>query len=81
MANGKKIKISYNNQYLHIYKYIYEAENEFKNKIKYIKVLEKNNIKIKHVFRLLMVWYHIKFKKCNYSDYIENHIILSNLNK
>ena len=81
MVNGKKIKISYNDQYLHIYKYIYEAEYEFKEKIKYIKLLEKHNIKIKYVFRLLMIWYHIKFKKCNYSENIENRIIISALNK
>lgn len=69
------INIEYNNNNYNILKLLSESNNQFKLRLEYIKKLEKNNIDIKEVNNLSMIWYYIKFKNCKYSYDIQNRVL------
>ena len=61
---------------MNIIKFIEESNEQFSNRLLYIKKLEKNNINIKEAIRLSKIWYCIKYKKCKYPSEIYNYIML-----
>ena len=67
--------ITYLNEDVKILKYISESDNQFNNRLLFIKKLENNNIKYKEALRLSKIWYSIIYKKCIYSNDIYNYIM------
>ena len=70
-----EIKILYNNKEENIVKYDSESNFRFKNRLKFIKVLENNKINWKEAYKLSKFWYNIKFNKCKYEQSIYIKII------
>ena len=74
MENNFEI-IEYKNENKKILKYISESNNQFENRLKYIKILEKNNIDFKEACRISKIWYSIKYKKCMYPIEIYKYVM------
>jgi hypothetical protein len=74
-------KIIYENKSVDILQFISESENQFQQRLEYIKTIENKNIIWKEANRLSKVWYCIKFKKCKYSPELYNYITRQTKNK
>ncbi len=60
-------EIIYLNKKEQLLQYLSESNNQFEQRLEYIKKLEKSNIDWKEANRLSKVWYCIQFKKCKYA--------------
>ena len=69
------IIIKYLNDNIKILQYISESNNQFNNRLIYIKKLENNNLNYKEAIRISKIWYSIKYKKCKYPLEIYNYVI------
>jgi hypothetical protein len=67
--------IKYNNKNINILKFLSESNNQFNQRLEYIKKLEINGIKYNEVNNLSMIWYCIKFKNCKYNYNIHNRVL------
>ena len=72
------VYITYNNKKLKILKYMSESCEQFDSRLKFIKLLEKNNIIYKNVELLSLYWYNINKYGCIYDTKTTNFI--NNLN-
>lgn len=73
-------RIIYNNEYVNILQFLSESENQFQQRLEYIKSIENENIIWKEANRLSKIWYCINFKKCKYSSELYKHIKIETSN-
>ncbi len=59
-------EITYLNNQVQVLQYQSESNNQFVERLEYIKKMEKANVDWKEANRLSRVWYCIHFKKCRY---------------
>ena len=74
MENNYHI-IEYLNDKIKILQYLSESNNQFNNRLLYIKKLENNKLNYKEAIRMSKIWYSIKYKKCKYQQEIYNYIM------
>lgn len=67
--------VKYMDKNIKILKYLSESESQFNKRLDYIKTLEEKNVNWKDAIRLSKLWYCIKFRKCVYSNEIQNSLI------
>ena len=65
---NEKIEITYLEKKEYIVKYLSESEDRLIQRLQFIKILEKNNIKWKEANKLSKLWYNIIFNKCKYNQ-------------
>ena len=68
------IKIDYLGKEEKITQYYIESNEQFKDRIEFIKKLEKENINWKESLKLSKIYYNIKYRKCRYVGQIYNKI-------
>ncbi len=66
----EEIQIIYNKKQEKIVKYDCESSCRFNIRLKFIKILEEENIIWKEAYKLSKFWYNIKFNKCKYDQNI-----------
>jgi hypothetical protein len=76
MDEEKTIKYLNNNE--SFVQYNYESNKRFNQRIKFIKILENNNIKWKDALKLSKIWYNIKFNGCKYMPTLYNQYLKYN---
>jgi hypothetical protein len=69
------IKISYLGKDEKVLQYLSESDNQFNQRMNYIRKLESKNIVWKEANTLSKLWYNIKFKKCKYATEIYYKVI------
>ena len=74
-------RIIYNNEYVNILQFLSESENQFQQRLEYIKSIENENIIWKEANRLSKIWYCIKFKHCKYTPEVYYKVISYENNK
>ena len=67
--------INYKDDNISIIRFLSESNNQFNQRLNYIRKLEKNNINCNEIQNLSLIWYNIKFKKCKYNYEIENRVL------
>lgn len=67
--------IIYQNKEVKVLQYLSESNNQFNQRLEFIKKLEKNNLEWKEAHTLSKIWHNITFKKCKYSQELYNRII------
>lgn len=67
--------ITYMNQSVKILQYLSESDNQFNQRLDFIKKLEAANIDWKEANKLSKIWYNITFKNCKYSSELYQKII------
>ena len=70
--------ISYLGKTVNIIHYLSESEEQFNNKLEFIKKSEQQNISWKEANKLSKIWYNIKYKNCKYSHELFNKVNLIN---
>jgi len=63
-----EIDIIYNNKTEKIIKFFSESVNRFNERIKFLKILEKENIIWKEAHKYSKIWYNIIFNKSKYNQ-------------
>ena len=66
--------ITYMNQTVKVLQYVSESDNQFKQRLDFIKTLESSNIDWKEANKLSKIWHNITFKKCKYPTELYNKI-------
>lgn len=66
--------IKYLNKTEQILKFLSESENQFQQRLEYIKNIENKKVEWKEAHRLSKIWYCIKFKKCRYPQEIKKTV-------
>lgn len=66
-------KINYNKETIVIKQNIYESNNQFNERIKFIMKLDELNINKKYIHILSMLWYSKKYLQCKYSSTINKN--------
>jgi len=61
-----------------INKFYSESNKRFNERLKYINILEKNNIIWKDALKLSKIWYNIKYNGCKYNSILYNQYIKFN---
>ena len=67
--------ITYMNQSVKVLQYLSESDNQFNQRLEFIKKLEAANIDWKEANKLSKIWYNITFKNCKYSSELYRKII------
>lgn len=78
MENNYK-EIKYNGEMIKIHQYIAESNNQFEERLKYIKSAENNNLPSKEAIRLSKIWYSYTYKKCKYNK--DTYYLMSSIMK
>lgn len=74
-----ELKIIYLNNQEIIIKFCSESNKRFNQRIKFIKILENNNLKWKEAHKISKIWYNIIYNKCKYLQNI--YLYVMKLNK
>jgi hypothetical protein len=74
-----EIEIIYNNKSEKIIKFFSESSNRFNERIKFIRILEKENIVWKEAHKYSKIWYNITYNKLKYNQ--ESYIKIMNFIK
>jgi hypothetical protein len=74
MENNYK-EIEYKNEKVQVLQYLSESNNQFNQKLEFIKKMEKKNIEWKDANKYSKIWHCIKFKQCKYPPEIYYKII------
>jgi 3-polyprenyl-4-hydroxybenzoate decarboxylase len=69
------ITINYLGKNEKVLQYLSESDNQFNQRLKYIKKLENNKIVWKEANTLSKIWYNIKFKNCKYAPELNYKVI------
>lgn len=67
--------ITYMNKSVKILQFISESNNQFNQRLDFIKKLESANIDWKEANKFSKIWYNITFKKCKYPQELYKKII------
>ena len=70
-----ELDIIYNNKTEKIIKFFSESINRFNERIKFIKILEKENILWKDAHKYSKIWYNITYNKTKYNQELYIKII------
>jgi hypothetical protein len=67
-------KIIYLDKEEKITQFLLESDEQYKDRIEFIRKLEKENINWKECIKLSKIYYNVKYRKCKYIPYIYNKI-------
>ena len=67
--------INYLNQEVKVLQYLSESNNQFNQRLEFIKKLENLKIDWKEAHNMSKIWHNITFKKCRYPQELYNKII------
>jgi hypothetical protein len=67
--------IIYQNKEVKILQYLSESNNQFNQRLEFIKKLDNANTEWKEAQKLSKIWHNITFKKCRYPQELYNKII------
>ena len=68
--------IIYMNQPVKVLQYLSESDNQFNERLEFIKKLEESNINWKEANKLSKIWYNVTFKKCKYPTELYKKILI-----
>lgn len=60
------VEITYLSKPVKVQQYLSESNDRFRQKLEFIKKLEKSNVEWKEANRLSKIWSNIKFQECKY---------------
>ena len=61
------VEITYLSKTVKVQQYLSESNDRFRQKLEFIRKLEKSNVEWKESNRLSKIWSNIKFRECKYA--------------
>jgi hypothetical protein len=62
------VEITYLSKTVKVQQYLSESNDRFRQKLEFIRKLEKSNVEWKESNRLSKIWSNIKFRECKYAS-------------